>query len=88
MNEEIDDLKKEIFILKKKISILEKKERNRNATKLIKFIVKIAFYSLVLFGLWKTYDYIVHEIPNMVTEEVDNKSKDLSNKIKEIWPFK
>ena len=76
------------MILKKKVELLEQTERRRKSAKLIKFIVLVVFYSLALFALWKAYEYVTKEIPNMVNKEINNTTSDLSNKIKEMWPFK
>ena len=74
---EIDDLKEEIEILKKRINILEKNENRRKAYKDTKIIVKIILIVFIFYGMYKGYDYVVHEIPNMMEE-----------KIKKINPFK
>lgn len=88
MDEDIDELKEEITYLKKRIDILEKTERKRKAFKSLRIIIKILFYGLIIFGIWKTYDYLTNEVPNMVSEEVENAKDNIVEKAKNIWPFK
>ena len=87
MDEDIDELKEEIIYLKKRIDILEKTERKRKAFKLLRIIIKIIFYGLIIFGIWKAYDYLTNEVPNMVSEEVENAKDNIVDKAKKIWPF-
>lgn len=87
MEEDIDELKEEIEYLKKRIDILEKTERKRKAFKSLRIILKILFYGLIIFSIWKTYDYITNEIPHMVSEEVENAKDNIVEKAKKIWPF-
>ena len=87
MDENIDELKEEITYLKKRIDILEKTERKRKAFKSLRIIIKILFYGLIIFGIWKAYDYLTNEVPNMVSEEVENAKDNIVDKAKEIWPF-
>jgi len=75
--EDIEKLEEEIIILKKRISVLERKENNRKALSYIKIIIKVILIVAFLFGIWRGYEYLVHEIPNMMEE-----------KIKDLNPFK
>ena len=87
MDKKIEELEEKVAFLEKRIELLEKTEKKRKISKLLKFIVLVIFYSLALFSLWKAYDYIVHEVPNMINQEVENTSNDLNKKIQELWPF-
>lgn len=75
--ENIEELKEEIAVLKKRISILERKENNRRALNYIKIIIKVILIVTFIFGIWRGYEYLVHEIPNM-----------MEDKIKDLNPFK
>lgn len=77
MKDEVLELKEEIEILNKRISILEKKENRRRAFTYIKILVKVLLIGALIFGIWKGYEYVTHEVPNMMEE-----------KIKELNPFK
>ena len=77
MKDEVLELKEEIEILNKRIGILEKKENRRRAFTYIKVLVKVLLIGAIAFGIWKGYEYVVHEVPNMMEE-----------KIKELNPFK
>ena len=77
VSKDIDELEDEIEYLKKRVSILEKKDNRRTSFKYLKIIAKILFWGLILFGIWRGYDYVVNGLPNMINE-----------KIKEINPFK
>ena len=70
--EDIEDLKEEIDILKKRISVLEGKENRRKAYSYFKIIIKIILILLIIFGIWKGYNYIVNEIPNMINDSIKN----------------
>lgn len=88
MEKKIDELEEEITILEKRIGVLERTERKRKIFKLLKLMLFLFIILFVAFGLWKTYDYVVNEVPNMINKEVENKKNDLGNKIKEILPNK
>ena len=77
MNEEVLELKEEIEILNERISILEKRESKRKALAYLKIIIKVILIGAIIFGIWRGYEYVVREIPNMMEE-----------KIKELNPFK
>ena len=77
VSKDIDELEDEIEYLKKRVSILEKKDNRRTSFKYLKIIIKILFYGLIIFGIWKGYDYVVNGLPNMIND-----------KIREINPFK
>ncbi len=72
MDSKIQDLEEEIMLLKKRVSILEGKENRRKAFNYFKIIIKIALFLLFLFGIWKSYDYIVNEVPKLIKNEVNN----------------
>ena len=74
---DIKELEQEIAILQKRVNNLERKENRRVAYKNIRIVLKMLFYGLIIFALWRGYDYIVNGIPDM-----------LNNKIQEINPFK
>ncbi len=71
MDRKIDDLYEEIKLLKKRINILEGKENRRKALSYMKMIIKIISFCLLLFGIWKGYDYVVNEIPNLIKNEIN-----------------
>ena len=77
MSEDILELQNEIEALNKRISILEKHENKRKAFSYLKLIIKILLIGAIIFGIWRGYEYVVHEIPNMMEE-----------KIKYLNPFK
>lgn len=72
MERNIEELEEEISLLKKRISILEGKENRRKAFSYAKIIVKIVLIGLFLFGIWKGYDYIVNEIPQLIQNEIND----------------
>lgn len=71
------ELRREIEVLNKRISVLEKRDSRRRSFTYLKVIIKILLIGALAFGIWKGYEYVVHEIPNMMEE-----------KIKELNPFK
>lgn len=73
----IEELEREIEILQKRVNILERKENRRASYKYIRIIFKMVVYALIIFALWRGYDYVVNGIPKM-----------LNDKIQEINPFK
>ena len=75
--EEIEKLEAEIVLLKKRIDVLEKTESRRKALKYLKILIKVLVIGALIFGIWKSYDYVVNGIPNLIEE-----------KIKDINPFK
>ena len=72
MEKEIEKLEQEVILLKKKISILEAKENKRQAFKYLKIFVKLALTIVLLFGIWKGYNYIVNELPNIMEEKIND----------------
>lgn len=72
MEKEIEKLEQEVTLLKKKISILEAKENKRQAFKYLKIFVKLALTIVLLFGIWKGYNYIVNELPNIMEEKIND----------------
>ena len=77
VSKDIDELEEELEYLKKRVSVLEKRDNRRTGFKYLKIIFKLLFYGLIIFGIWKGYDYVVNGIPNMI-----------NNKIQEFNPFK
>ena len=60
-----------------KQEILEKKENQRRVYFYLRLLFKIILILGVAYGIWKGYEYVVKEIPNIMEE-----------KIKEINPLK
>ncbi len=77
MSEELLELQEEIDVLNKRISILEKKESRRKSLVYLRIILKLVLFGAIVFGIWRGYEYVVHQIPNMMEE-----------KIKAINPFR
>ena len=77
MSDEVMELKDEIELLNERISILEKRDNRRRSLSYIKIIIKIVLIGAIIFGIWRGYEYVVHEIPNMMEE-----------KIKDLNPFR
>ena len=77
MDNELIELKDEIELLNERIKVLEKRDNRRRSLAYVKIIIKIIITFAIIFGIWKGYEYIVHEIPNMMEE-----------KIKDLNPFK
>ncbi len=77
MEEEINELHDEILYLTKRIESLESAEKRRKAGIYIKILIKVILIGLFVYGIWRGYDYVVHEIPNIMEE-----------KIKELNPLK
>ena len=86
MSDEIEDLKKEIIYLRKRIDVLERSERKRNASKSIKIMIKIILWVCIIIGVLKAYDYVKNEIPNMISEKVDNVTLNIKDKVSSIIP--
>ncbi len=72
MNPEVEKLKSEIELLKKRINSLEGRENRRRAFKYFKMIIKICLIGLILFGIWRGYDYMVNGIPNIIEEKISD----------------
>ena len=77
MSDELLDLKNEVEILNKRISVLERSENRRKSFTYLKILLKMILIGAIIFGIWRGYEYVVHEIPNMMEE-----------KIKSLNPFK
>ena len=77
MSDEVMELKDEIELLNERISVLEKRDNRRRSLSYIKIIIKIVLIGAIIFGIWRGYEYVVHEIPNMMEE-----------KIKDLNPFR
>lgn len=77
MDNEVLELKNEIELLNERISVLEKRDNRRRSLSYIKIIIKIVLIGAIIFGIWRGYEYVVHEIPNMMEE-----------KIKDLNPFR
>ncbi len=72
MEKEIERLEEEILVLQKRISVLEGKENRRKAFGYIKLIGKIISICLIVFGIWKGYDYVVNGIPQLIEDKISN----------------
>ncbi len=79
MDNNIENLEEEIILLKKRISILEGKENRRKAYSYFKIIIKIVFFFLLVFSIWKGYDYVVNEVPDLIKDEIANLTKSSIN---------
>lgn len=77
MSEDVLELQNEVDMLNKRISALEKKENRRRSLSYLKLVIKLLLIGAIIFGIWRGYEYVVHEIPNMMEE-----------KIKDLNPFK
>lgn len=77
MEREIEELKQEIVVLTKKVEMLEKKENQRRIAFYLKLLFKIILIGLFAYGVWRGYEYVSKEIPNIMEE-----------KIKELNPLK
>lgn len=76
MEKDLNELMKEVQYLERRVNSLEKKESRRAGYRYIKMIIKIIVVGLIIFGLWRGYDYIVNGIPDLI-----------SDKIRELIPF-
>lgn len=83
MEEEILELKEEINLLTKKVEILEKKDNHRKAFTYIKILVKILLIGALAYGVYRGYEYVVKELPNIIVDKVKDSSKEKANSIKE-----
>ncbi len=72
MEKDIEKLEEEVLLLKKRISILEGKENRRKAFGYIKWIVKILSILLILFGIWKAYDYVSNDVPKFIEDKISS----------------
>lgn len=70
MEKDIEKLEEEVLLLKKRISILEGKENRRKAWGYFKIIVKIVIVLLIVFGIWKAYDYVSNDVPKLIEDKV------------------
>ena len=70
MDKEVERLKKEILILNARVKVLEGKEHHRSIFKLVKFLIGIALFALIAFGIWKAYDYITNYVPTYLEEQI------------------
>ena len=70
MERDIEKLEEEVLLLKKRISILEGKENRRKAWGYFKIIVKIVIVLLIVFGIWKAYDYVSNDVPKLIEDKV------------------
>ena len=77
MDNEVMELKEEIEFLSKRIETLEKSESRRKAFVYTKILIKVVLLLATVYGVWRGYEYVVNEIPNIMEE-----------KIKEINPIK
>ena len=77
MEQEISELKEEISLLTKKVEILENNEKKRKAFGYVKILIKIILTLAIIYGVYRGYEYVVKEIPNIMEE-----------KIKDLNPFR
>ena len=77
MDDDVLELQNEVEVLTKRIEVLEKRENRRRSLSYIKIAIKIILVLAIIFGIWRGYEYVVHEVPNMMEE-----------KIKSINPFR
>lgn len=68
--EEVNDLKNEIKVLKKRIEILENNESKRKISKNIHAIFKICLFLLVIYSVYRGYDYVKNIVPNMIESKI------------------
>ena len=73
MEDDILELQEEIDILKKRIASLEAKDNRRRAANYVKILIKGLLIAGILFGIWYGYNYVVHEIPNIIEQTVKDK---------------
>lgn len=69
---EIEELKEEISYLKKRVENLEKIENRRKSLKYLRIIVKVIIFLLIIFMIWKGYDYLVNGLPNMLNDKIQS----------------
>lgn len=72
MDDNIVELEEEIALLKKRISILEGKENRRKAYGYLKTIFKIVAIMMIIFAIWKGYDYVVNEVPKIIENKISS----------------
>ncbi len=70
MSDDILELKEEIKILTERISVLEKRENRRRSLGYLKILFKVLLLGLFIFGLFKGYNYIVHDLPTIIDEKI------------------
>ena len=49
---------------------MEGKENRRKAWGYFKIIVKIVIVLLIVFGIWKAYDYVSNDVPKLIEDKV------------------
>ena len=67
---DIEDLENEIEVLKKRIEILESCENKRKISKNIHAIIKICLFLLFIYGVYKGYEYIKQDVPNIIESKI------------------
>ncbi len=70
MESEIEELKGQILILKNKVQVLEGKERKRRAIFWASLLLKIAFIMFTIYGMFKLYDYLMNDVPGVMSKEI------------------
>ena len=70
--EEIQELRKEVELLTKKVEVLEKKENQRKAMSYLKILFKVIAIAAIIYGVYRGYDYVVNELPNVIVDKVKN----------------
>ena len=71
MGTEIKELKEEINLLNKRIDILEKRDNQRRALAYGKIFIKIIILGALAFAVYRGYDYVVNELPNVIEEKLN-----------------
>ena len=70
MDSELMELREEVELLTRKVEILEKKENHRKAYAYIKILAKILLTLAIAYGVYRGYQYIVDELPNIIEEKI------------------
>ena len=52
------ELKKRIEELEERVDELEDRERKRKIAHIIKICIKVLIIALIIFGIWKAYNYV------------------------------
>lgn len=70
MSEDVLELQNEVEVLTKRIEVLEKRDNRRRSMSYIKITIKIILILAIIFGIWRGYEYVVHEVPNVIEEKI------------------
>ena len=83
MGSEVEALREEVNLLARKVEILESKENKRKAMTYVKVLVKVILIASLAYGVYRGYDYIVHELPNIIVEKLKDTGKEKVDSFKE-----